>query len=218
MKVFFTADYHLDHANIILYSNRPFIKYGYISLGNLYLGDINPFNGDWLCESIKKSREQEMNLTLVKNHNRKVEEGDLVYHIGDFCFKGVGNARHWEQQLNGTIVHIRGNHDKNNGIKTYITHAIMEWGGMIFYVTHEPPEENQMETLESHIISMCDFIICGHVHDLWKHKLIEVWNSGCRVEKIAINVGVDVWGFEPISIHSILKLIAKIKKGYYKED
>ena len=213
MKIFFTADKHLDHSNIILYCNRPFTKMRHIQLGNLYLGDINPLTGGWLCESIKESRGQEMNLALVKNHNRKVGEHDLVYDLGDFCFKGVGNALYWEQQLNGTIVHIRGNHDKNNGVKTYITHAIMEFGGLIFYVTHKPPEERQVDTMESHILATCDYILCGHVHDLWKHKFIEVWNSGCRVEKLAINVGVDVWGFEPIDIHSILKYIAKVRRG-----
>jgi len=45
MKVYFTADYHLDHPNIILYCGRPFIKYRYIQLGNLFMGDVNPLTG-----------------------------------------------------------------------------------------------------------------------------------------------------------------------------
>ncbi len=202
MNIFFTADYHLDHANIIKFCNRPFI----------YKEDVDE-DLNWLSDEIKDKRKQEMNLTLVKNHNNKVSEGDTVYHVGDFCFKGTGNAHYWEQQLNGNIVHIRGNHDKNNGVKTYITHAIMEFGGRTFYVLHKPPEDKQMETLESHIISMCDFILCGHVHDKWKYKKIEVWSHGCRVEKVMINVGVDVWNYEPVNIHSILKLISKVNKG-----
>jgi len=205
MNIFFSADYHLDHANIIKFCNRPFI----------HKEDVNE-DLEWISPEVKERRCQEMNSTIIKNHNNKLSENDVLYHVGDFCFKGVGNAVYWEQQLNGNIVHIRGNHDKNNGVKTYITHCIMEFGGMTIYVTHKPPEQGQMETLESHIIGMCDFIICGHVHNSWKHKIIEVWSHGCRVEKIAINVGVDVWGFEPISIHSILKYLAKVKKGYVK--
>ena len=158
-----------------------------------------------------------MNKTIVEKHNAKVSEGDVVYDLGDFCFKGVSNAQYWEQQLNGTIVHIRGNHDKNNGVKTYITHAIMEFGGIVFYVTHQPPEQRQIDTLESHIVACCDIILCGHVHDLWKHKFIEIWNMGCKTNKLAINVGVDVWGMEPITIHSILKYITRIKKGAVKD-
>ena len=55
------------------------------------------------------------------------------------------------------------------------------------------------------MIDLCNFIICGHVHDNWKWKKIR--------GKICINVGVDVWNMEPVSIHSILKLVAKINKG-----
>jgi len=202
MKIFFTADKHLDHANIIKYANRSFI----------HPGDLDE-DDDWISEHVKSLRNQEMNKTIVEKHNAKVSEGDVVYDLGDFCFKGVSNAQYWEQQLNGTIVHIRGNHDKNNGVRTYITHAIMEFGGMIFYVTHQPPEQRQIDTLESHMIACCDIILCGHVHDLWKHKYIEIWNNGCKSSKLAINVGVDVWGMEPITIHSILKYIAKVKRG-----
>ena len=157
-----------------------------------------------------------MNLTITTNHNKKLTEDDLLYHIGDFSFKGTSNALHWENQLNGTIIHLLGNHDKNNGVKSYITHAIMKFAGNTVYVTHIPPEDNQMETLESHIISSCDFIICGHVHDLWKHKIISTWSHGCLNKKLAINVGVDVWDFQPVSITSILKYISKVNRGIIK--
>lgn len=215
MRIYFTSDYHLGHSDIIRHCSRPFIKYRYNKLGNLYLGDINPLTGYWMSQEIKDTRGQEMNFAIVKNHNARVKDGDIVYHIGDFCFKGVSSAQYWESMLNGTVIHIKGNHDKNNGVKTYITHAIMEFGGLMLYVVHEPPEERQVDTLESHIISMCDYIICGHVHNLWKHKWIEVWNQSCLVKKLCINVGVDVWGLEPISISSILKYIKKVKRGMY---
>jgi len=154
-----------------------------------------------------------MNLTIVKNHNRIVKENDIVYDLGDFCFKGTGNAIYWEQQLNGSMIHIRGNHDDNNGVKSLITSAILEYGGLKLYVTHRPPEERQVDTIESNIISLCDLILCGHIHNHWKHKYIDVWSYGCKVNKLCINVGVDVWNFQPVSIHSILKYIAKIKRS-----
>lgn len=205
MNIFLSADYHLSHSNIIKYANRPFI----------HKGDLDK-DKCWVSEFIKEKRCQEMNSTIVKNHNKKLGYNDVLYHVGDFCFKGVSNAEYWENQLNGNIVHFKGNHDKNNGVKTYLTHAIMEFGGNIIYVTHIPPENNQMETLESHIISSCNFIICAHVHNLWKHKWIEVWSHGCRVKKLAINVGVDVWDYEPVSIASILKYVSKVNRGYIK--
>lgn len=205
-RIFFTADYHFDHANIIQYCNRPFI----------HDGDIDKCSDDWISEHIKETRKQEMNLTIVKNHNRVVTDDDIVYNLGDFCFKGTGNAKYWEQQLNGDIVHIRGNHDKNNGVKSYITHAIMEFCGLIIYVTHIPPEERQVDTIESNMLNLCDLILCGHVHNNWKHKYIEIWSYGFKVRKLCINVGVDVWNFEPVSINSILRYVANIKHGDLK--
>ena len=175
MKIWFTADCHFDHENIIKFCNRPFKNVNH------------------------------MNEEIIRRWNNKVSSEDVVYHIGDFAFKGMDNAIRFESKLNGNIVHIRGNHDKNNGVKTYNTKAIMEFGGLVFYVTHIPPVENQIGTIESNLISICDFILCAHVHNLWKWKRID--------NKIAINVGVDVWNFEPINIHSILKLISRIKKG-----
>lgn len=56
MNVFFTADTHFSHANIIKYCKRPF------------------------------NSVTEMDNKLVDNWNAKVGPDDLVYHLGDFCF------------------------------------------------------------------------------------------------------------------------------------
>jgi len=53
--MFFTADTHFGHANIIKYCNRPF---------------RNVF---------------EMDDVLIDNWNSKVGVNDIVYHLGDFC-------------------------------------------------------------------------------------------------------------------------------------
>lgn len=52
--IFFSADEHFGHANIIKYSNRPF-------------KDVH-----------------EMNTVIIDNHNSVVSRGDLVVHLGDF--------------------------------------------------------------------------------------------------------------------------------------
>ena len=175
-RIFFTADCHFDHSAIIKFCNRPFKNI------------------------------QHMNEEIIKRWNNKVKPNDLVYHLGDFAFKGADNARFFETLLNGNIVHIRGNHDKNNGVKTILTHSIMKFGGLNIYVKHQPPDGLQKGTIEESLINSCDLVFCGHIHNLWKHKII--------FGKYVINVGVDVWDFEPIQIHSILKYLAKVKKGY----
>ena len=171
MKIFFTADCHFDHDNIIKYCKRPF----------KYIGHMNE--------------------EIIKRWNSVVSKDYLVYHVGDFAFKGIENGRRFEDRLNGTVVHIQGNHDLNNGIKSYITKCMMFFGGKDVFVQHHPPEE----------LPICDFVICGHIHDKWKFKLHKQ-NPSIPI----INVGVDVNQFTPVSTNSILKQYRDIKGKYCK--
>ena len=80
METFFVADQHFGHSKIIKYCNRPF-------------GDV-----------------EEMNETIIKNHNKMVTNKDIVYHLGDFSFKST--PKKWLNRLNGQEHHlILGNHD-----------------------------------------------------------------------------------------------------------
>lgn len=55
--IYFTADTHFDHVNIIRFCNRPFATV------------------------------EEMNETLIANWNRKVHSNDTVYILGDMFFR-----------------------------------------------------------------------------------------------------------------------------------
>jgi calcineurin-like phosphoesterase family protein len=57
-SVFFTADLHIGHRNIIKYSNRPY------------------------------ANEDEMNEALIENWNKTVKTSDSIYVLGDFSFAG----------------------------------------------------------------------------------------------------------------------------------
>jgi len=167
MQFWFTSDYHLGHANIIKYCNRPF-------------RDV-----------------QQMNETIIRNHNARVKPEDIVFHLGDFCFKNTMNgkpgegvpisAREWESKLNGKIIHIRGNHDRNNSIKSIIQGILIKHCGKEIYLVHNPENFNPKYKIN----------LVGHVHDSWKVKQHpEGW--------LLINVGVDVWNFMPVTLQEIL--------------
>jgi calcineurin-like phosphoesterase family protein len=187
VKIYFTADCHFDHANIIKYAHRPFLQKDDL---------IN--ETEWASEQIKEKRCQLMNEELVRRWNQLVHPQDVVYHIGDFSFKGSENAKKWEQRLHGSIVHFQGNHDKNNGVNTYLQKGILVFGKKIVFAQHHPPQDG------NDIPKECDFVICGHVHDTWKHKLIE--------NIPVINVGVDVWDFKPIDSNQLVSFYLKILK------
>lgn len=183
MKYYFSSDYHLGHFNIIRYCNRPF-----------------------------KSLEQ-MNETIIRNHNERIKKEDILFHIGDFCFKNTSNkgegirktSAEWESQLNGKIIHIMGNHDRNNSTKTIIQKCGIKYGNKRINLVHNPEH--------------CDFDyninFTGHKHEKWEIKRIE----GIYKITDCINVGVDVWKFMPVTFEEINKRYSKwLREGNFEKS
>lgn len=83
-RVFFTADTHFNHTNIIKFCSRPF------------------------------KNVDEMNEALITNWNKMVAADDFVFHLGDFCFGGSAEWTKALDRLNGKIYLILGNHDLKN--------------------------------------------------------------------------------------------------------
>jgi calcineurin-like phosphoesterase family protein len=171
MRTFFTADYHLGHENIIRYCGRPFKNVG------------------------------EMNSHIMLNHNSRVKPEDVVYFLGDFCFRNspggkagegaIHKADYYRKQLNGLVVYIKGNHDRNNSLKTNIERVIIRYGGEQICMVHNP----------IHIDYNYRLNFVGHVHNHWKFK--RMYNNDKTTD--VINVGVDVWGFKPVTYEEIMK-------------
>ena len=78
---FFTSDEHYGHFNILKYSKRSF-------------------------ETI-----EEMDQTLIDNHNSVVSKNDIVVHAGDFTLKKKEEAGKYVRQLNGQHIFLVGSHD-----------------------------------------------------------------------------------------------------------
>lgn len=81
MAIFYIADLHFGHANIIKYDNRPF----------------RTVTG--------------MNEALIENWNNAVSKNDTVYILGDLCWDKESKWPSLLARLNGNKVLIRGNHD-----------------------------------------------------------------------------------------------------------
>jgi len=95
--VFFTADLHFGHANVIRHCSRPF-------------------------ESA-----DEMDEALIKNWNASVKSKDEIYILGDFTMRPAAEAHNYLKQLNGRKYFIKGNHDKflKKGFEPYMDY--FEW-------------------------------------------------------------------------------------------
>ena len=114
--LYFSADLHFAHGNIIRMENRPF-------------------------HSV-----EEMNEALIQNWNAKVSNDDDVYILGDFTLKGPSLAIAVLKRLHGRKYLIRGNHDKFVDRQSFQKDAFLwvkdyfelSWQGQYFILCHYP--------------------------------------------------------------------------------
>ncbi len=161
--IYFTADFHLDHANIIRFCDRPFRNV------------------------------QHMNKALIQNYNSVINDDDEVFIIGDLSIKPKSYKWSTEQMtrnMKGQKHLILGNHDYfgpfdyiDIGFTTVHTALIVEE----FVLAHDPSVATAIGDKK---------LLCGHIHKLFK------------MQGNALNVGVDVWDFKPVSIEQVRKEFA----------
>ncbi len=172
MSTLFTGCEHNGHYNIINYCDRPY------------------------------KTVQEMNNDIKKKHNEKVKNGDVVYHLGDYCFHSENNRGNGESltaddylsQLYGEHIHVLGNHDvgNRNTLKTKNVEIILQIKKLRIQLIHDPTYARVDYPL----------ILHSHVHNQWKVKELRYY----RKTSLMINVGVDVNDFSPISLQEIFTI------------
>jgi calcineurin-like phosphoesterase family protein len=170
MAEYITSDTHFDHKGILRYERRMF---------------------DDICD---------MNNTLISNWNKVVGKNDTVYHLGDFSFKhDVKRMSAILEQLNGTKILIRGNHDSTKieknmacGFKEAVNHPIILDNYLV--LSHEPPEYYNADTPY--------FYLFGHVHGCPLYPTITS-QSAC--------VCVERWHYAPVQLEKVIDMIRKCK-------
>ena len=184
MNVYFTSDLHFGHKNIIRFDNRPF-----------------------------KSVE-EMDETLICNWNKKVNNDDLVYILGDISWYNDEKTCEIFSRLNGRKILIKGNHDRVHGnIKNYF----------------EEITDYKEITLDGKHITLCHypivffnrhhygaFMFYGHVHNSHEWQMTENYKYELQQLDIScnmFNVGTMVHNYEPVSFKEIVKNMIENKRG-----
>lgn len=158
--IYFISDTHFCHSNIIKYCDRPF------------------------------KDAKEMNETIINNWNNIVTNEDIVYHLGDFCLSTDDEIKNIFNRLIGTIILIRGNHDRKSfkfyekiGFKV-LTNAPIILEKYKLMLSHVPLPDSKIK--EGYIN------LHGHIHN---KSISEDYSD----EK-HINLSVDVTGYKPVSI------------------
>lgn len=98
MSIWFTADTHFSHANIIRYCNRNFC---------LSIDEQEDMEKTLSSDTIEQHDEH-----LIEQWNKVVNKGDRVYHLGDFTWGPIRSISPLVERLNGDKFLILGNHDK----------------------------------------------------------------------------------------------------------
>lgn len=144
MSIYYIADWHYNHENVIHFDNRPF-------------------------EDVK-----EMNSKLIKNWKERVTDNDTVYVLGDMFWSKYEKEMLWVlDQLPGKKVLIIGNHDRmipNSRVKdkfVQCTHYLeIDDKGRKVVLCHYP-----IPCFKNHYYGW--YHLYGHVHNSFEWNMME---------------------------------------------
>ncbi len=192
-NIWFTADQHLGHENIIEYCNRPF-------------------------KTI-----DEMDKTLIDNHNEVVKPGDTVYHLSDFTLGDYKQVVGYFDQLNGHIKFLSNpwHHDKRwlEGLDKEMKCNCFELDKTITESFELLPP---MVVLEIDDMGASKYplaiTLCHYPLQVWDRKHYGAWMLHGHTHKenesgdFILNVGVDCMNYYPISLGGVLQCM--YEKGH----
>jgi len=177
VAVFFTADLHLGHEEIIKISDRPF-------------------------ENL-----DDMNRSLVNNWNSRVSNDDHVYIVGDLFYggrdaAGVDEAISTVKKLNGILHLVAGNHDfpylKNMEYHYLFADVdqirFLKHEGEYIFLSHYPMAEWSGYYRGS-------WHIYGHIHN---HKESTAHQYMKTLDK-ALNAAVEICDYMPVTFQELKK-------------
>jgi calcineurin-like phosphoesterase family protein len=171
MTVWFTADTHFGHANIIRHCRRPF-------------RDV-----------------AEMDAHLVDRINERVAADDILYHLGDFSFRGGDPAAHRARIRCRRIVLVMGNHDP----QTLSGHVRPEFAGLFESVHHllriKVPVRGEPQLI----------VLCHYAMRVWERAHHGSWHLHGHSHGTlpddpharSWDVGVDRNSFAPMSVDEV---------------
>ena len=219
-KIFFTADTHFGHGNIIKYCNRPFL-----TAADQRALDNN--GGSWNDGTWKGTRSSNwritqdaidmMDDTMIKNINDMVGENDILWHLGDFAFgvrdNYVRKCENYRRRINCKNVNIIwGNHDEPYQIR---------------HLFKENHKLNDISLIDHRFrVVLCHYAMAvwdGSHRGNWQlyghsHAGAEKWMNKFMAGRKSIDVGVDnaaiLFGaYRPFSLADLEAILLK-REGF----
>jgi calcineurin-like phosphoesterase family protein len=149
-----------------------------------------------------------MNTTLVNNYQAVVEPGDDVFILGDFALSG---HHHFARRLPGQKHLLFGNHD-NKTRKKFTTWGFA-WAKDVYELRIKRDGSDPIYIWLSH-----------YSHQSWPRSFHGSWHlfghSHGRLPGygLSLDVGVDSWGYAPVSLKTIEKEMKKLQSKFDAEN
>ena len=189
-NVFFTADHHFGHENIIKYTNRPF------------------------------SSTDEMDEEMIRRWNEIVGPADTVYHLGDFTLFGHQYAELFFSKLNGIIKvlsypwHHDGRWIHKGGIFSK-TPALVTHSPPV--VALEFPEYGDGRYSQAIVLCHYPFAVWDRKHygawHLHGHS-----HGTYQADGAILDVGVDCHNFYPVSLERVANRLRKQQENVCQDN
>lgn len=184
-KIFYIADLHFGHKNVLKYDNRPFLSV------------------------------EEMDKTIIDNWNNAVSCNDTVYILGDIAWYDYKRTVEIMQQLNGEKILIKGNHDKLNQelkdcFKYVYDYKEIKDNGRDVILCHYPiPCFNKHFYGSVHLYGHVHNSFESNMMEHFRKEMIELYDKQCNM----YNVGCMMpWmSYTPRTLDEIIDLYNNIK-------
>jgi calcineurin-like phosphoesterase family protein len=189
-RVWFTADLHFGHGNIIKYCHRPFLNAEEEKLAH------TDRRGRWRVSEETVRRHDE---ALLEAINAEVQQGDTLWILGDFCFGRLEEAKPYRDRIRSRDVNlVWGNHD-HRSIRPLFAQAIEQ--GMVhvegqeIWLNHYPMRSWNKSFHGS-------WQLYGHVHGRLARE------DEAHPYMLTKDVGVDACTYRPVSFEELRAFMA----------
>jgi calcineurin-like phosphoesterase family protein len=192
MRVWFTADPHFGHGNIIRYCHRPFLS----DEEKRLLEELGQ-RGKWRVSDETVRRHDEALLSAI---NERVAANDLLYIVGDFCMGTLYEAAGYRGRIAcKNVFLVWGNHDHRSIAPLFsdaFEQGMVEVAGQAIWLNHYPMRSWNRSFHGS-------WHLYGHVHG----RL--AWQDTGELDwMLTRDVGVDACGYAPMSFEELSAFMA----------
>ncbi|MBQ4262193.1 MAG: metallophosphoesterase [Ruminococcus sp.] len=175
--IYYIADMHFGHKNILKYDKRPFAD------------------------------TEQMDKEIIRRWNERVNDDDTVYVLGDAFFRGEGRSLEIMNRLNGYKHLIRGNHDRNNGKMLKMWESVCEYeeikdGEQLVVLSHYPMlfynhQRDGAVMLYGHVHNTREWELV----EKWQREL---WRIGIPARIINVGCMMEYMDYTPRTLDEIL--------------